>query len=70
MIDRPALPRTTAHALTLLLAGCLAHMPADSDPVHLRIRWRAGFEEAAREAAESGRPLLVCLVAGGIRDSC
>jgi hypothetical protein len=62
--------RTGLAPLSLLLAGCLAHMPADSDPVHLHIRWRSGFEEAAREAAESGRPLLVCLVAGGIQDSC
>ena len=57
-------------ALPLVLAGCLAHMPADHDPAHLRIRWRSGFEEAARQAAESERPLLVCLVAGNILDSC
>ena len=57
-------------ALPLALAGCLAHMPADADPVHLRIRWRPNFEEAAREAACSNRPLLVCLVAGNILDSC
>ena len=62
--------RTGLAALPLLLAGCLAHMPADSDPVHLHIGWRSGFEEAARQAAESGRPLLVCLVSGGIQDSC
>ena len=56
--------------LPLALAGCLAHMPADPDPVHLHIRWRPGFEEAARQAGESGRPLLVCLVAGDLRESC
>jgi hypothetical protein len=62
--------RSGLAALPLLLAGCLAHMPADADPVHLRIRWRSGFDEAAREAACSNRPLLVCLVAGGLQDSC
>ena len=62
--------RSGLAALPLVLAGCLAHMPADADPVHLHIRWRSGLEEAVRQAAESGRPLLVCLVAGGIRNSC
>jgi hypothetical protein len=62
--------RSGLAALPLVLAGCLAHMPADADPVHLRIRWRSGLEEAVRQAAESGRTLLVCLVAGGIQDSC
>jgi hypothetical protein len=62
--------RIGGSALPLALAGCLAHMPADADPVHLHIRWRSGFEAAAREAACSNRPLLVCLVAGNIQDSC
>ena len=62
--------RTTLAALPLLLAGCLAHMPADDDPLHLQAGWRSGFDAAAREAAASGRPLLVCLVAGGLQDSC
>ena len=62
--------RTGLAILPILLAGCLARMPADSDPVHLHIRWRSGFEEAARQAAASDRPLLVCLVAGGIQESC
>lgn len=54
----------------LALAGCLAHMPADSDPAHLHIRWRPDFEDAARQAACSRRPLLVCLVGGDLLDSC
>ncbi|HEX7897984.1 MAG TPA: hypothetical protein VF950_09510 [Planctomycetota bacterium] len=62
--------RTALAFLPLALAGCLAHMPADADPVHLHIRWRSGFEEAARQAAASGKPLLACLVAGNIQDSC
>lgn len=57
-------------AVPLVLAGCLAHMPADDDPAHLHIRWRSGFDQAAQHAAESRKPLLVCLVAGGIQDSC
>jgi len=62
--------RTALAILPMALAGCLAHMPADSDPRHLHIRWRSDFEEAARQAAESERPLLVCLVAGDLLDSC
>ena len=63
--------RIAAAILPLALAGChLAHMPADSDPAHLHVHWRSGYESAAREAAESGRPLLVCLVAGDLLDSC
>lgn len=62
--------RTLLGAWPLLLAGCLAHMPADTDPRHLHIRWRSDFEQAAREAACSRRPLLVCLVAGGLEESC
>lgn len=56
--------------MPLLFAGCLAHMPADQEPTHLRVRWRSGFEAAAREAAELNRPLLVCLVGGDIQDDC
>lgn len=62
--------RIAVRVLPLLLAGCLAHMPADPDPAHLPIGWRPGFDEAARHAAESRRPLLVCLVAGDLLDSC
>lgn len=57
-------------ALPLALAGCLAHMPADKDPVHLHIRWRSDVGEAMRQAVESRRPLLLCLVAGELQDSC
>ena len=56
--------------LPLALAGCLAHMPADPDPVHLHVPWRTDFDAAARDAACSARPLLVCLVAGDLLDSC
>ena len=62
--------RIAAAVLPLALAGCLAHMPADADPVHLHVGWRTDFDAAAREAACSVRPLLVCLVAGDLLDSC
>ena len=56
--------------LPLALAGCLAHMPPDKEPAHLRVEWRVGFEEAAREAAALKRPLLLCLVGGDLKDDC
>jgi hypothetical protein len=57
-------------AVPLALAGCLAHMAPDEDPVHLHVRWKSDFDAAARDAACSARPLLVCLVAGDLLDSC
>jgi hypothetical protein len=62
--------KIATNLLPLVLAGCLAHMPADDDPVHLHIGWRSDFAEAVRKAAELRRPMLVCLVAGGIQESC
>jgi hypothetical protein len=56
--------------LPLVMAGCLTHMPADGDPVHLHINWHASYEEAERAAATSKRPVLVCLIAGDIIEKC
>ncbi len=57
-------------ALTLSLGGCLSHMPPDSDPVHLQISWIESFETARNVAMESGKPLLVVMVAGDIVERC
>jgi len=56
--------------LPLLMAGCLTHMPFDSDPVHLHINWHASYEDAERAAVTSRRPVLLCLIAGDIVEHC
>jgi hypothetical protein len=62
--------RPTLAALALALSGCLSHMPPDGDPAHLHLDWRSDGAEALQAAAETGRPLLLVLVAGDIRERC
>ena len=52
--------------------GCLltTHTPQDMDPVHLGIDWRAGVDEAVRDARETQKPLLFVLAAGDITGPC
>jgi len=52
------------------LAGCLANMPPDDDPVHLRIGWVDDYETARGAAAECRLPILLVMVAGDKLDRC
>ena len=52
------------------LSGCLTHVAAREDSPSRGILWRPDFETAAADAASSGRPLLVVMVAGEFRDAC
>ena len=52
------------------LSGCLTHIAPKEDTVSLGIRWREDFEGARHDAASEGRPLLVVMVAGPLKDKC
>ena len=64
-LGRLALPLAFA-----ALSGCLSQMAAREDSPSLGISWREDFEAASRAAASEGRPLLVVLVAGELKDKC
>ena len=57
-------------AFALLTSGCLSHMPADHNPVHLRIHWAPDFAQAQATASAARKPILVCMVGGDILDQC
>lgn len=62
---------TTLAALACLSsAGCLSHLPASRELAHLNIEWVEDFQTARGIAAEEARPILLVMVAGGIRDLC
>jgi len=54
---------------SLLLGGCLSHMPPARHD-HMRIHWARDFDAATREARRTNRPILACLVAGEIDGLC
>ena len=53
----------------LLLAGCLTHLPP-AGKTHLQIHWQPDYAAAQREAQGTGKPMLVCLIAGEIAGLC
>jgi len=52
------------------LSGCLTRISATENSGSLGIRWREGYEPARDEAVELGRPLLLVMVAGALKDEC
>ena len=66
---RPA-ARLAIPILALALSGCLTHVPPREDSGSLNIRWLESYAAGCRAAAETGRPLLVVLVAGELKDKC
>jgi hypothetical protein len=52
------------------LSGCLTQIAPPDHSASLGIRWREGYEAARDEALELGRPLLLVMVAGELRDRC
>ena len=66
----PPAARLAIPALALALSGCLTHMAAREDSGSLGIRWHGDYAAGCRAAAETGRPLLVVLVAGELKDKC
>lgn len=56
--------------LALSLSGCLTHMAAREDSCSMRIGWQESYEAGRRAAAETGRPMLVVMVAGALQDHC
>ena len=62
--------RLAIPALAFALSGCLTHMAAREDSGSLNIRWLDSYEAGCRAAAESGRPMLLVLVAGALKDDC
>ena len=59
-----------AAGLALALGGCLTHVAPNPDLAHLHIDWLSDYPEAKQVAAETGRPLLLVMVAGDIRERC
>jgi hypothetical protein len=62
--------RLAIPALALALSGCLTHMAAKEDSGSLGIRWLEDYAAGCRAAAETGRPMLLVLVAGELKDKC
>jgi hypothetical protein len=62
--------RLAIPVLALALSGCLTHVPAREDSGSLNIQWLESYEAGCRSAAETGRPMLVVLVAGELKDKC
>jgi hypothetical protein len=62
--------RVAIPILALSLSGCLTHMAAKEDSCSLQIGWRESYDAGRRAAAESGRPMLVVMVAGALQDHC
>jgi hypothetical protein len=58
-----------AAVLAITLTGCITHLPVRTT-THLQIRWWPSFDEAAREAARTQKPLLAVLAAGEIAGLC
>jgi hypothetical protein len=54
---------------SLLLAGCITHLPVRTRE-HLSIPWARSFDDAARRAADERKPLLVLMIAGQIDGLC
>jgi hypothetical protein len=52
------------------LSGCLTQVSPSEDSGSVGILWREGYEAARDEAREMGRPMLVVMVAGALRDKC
>jgi hypothetical protein len=57
-------------ALPLVLSGCLTQIAPKEGSGSLGIHWRESYEVARDEAREEGRPLLVVMVAGALRETC
>ena len=62
--------RFAVPVLALALSGCLTHMPAREDSGSLYIQWLESYDAGCRAAAETGRPMLLVLVAGELKDKC
>jgi len=56
--------------LCAALSGCLTHMTAKEDTRCLIVRWRETFDAARVAAAAEGKPILVDMVAGALREKC
>lgn len=56
--------------LCAALSGCLTHMTAKEDTRCLMVRWEDDFDAACRTAAANGKPILVVMVAGALREKC
>jgi hypothetical protein len=61
--------RAALVAAVIALTGCITHLPVRTR-THLKIAWRAGWDDAAREAARTGKPILALLIAGEIDGLC
>ncbi len=64
----PFRPLLTVLAL-FAASGCITHM-APVNAKHMKIRWQRDFETARAAAQDSGRPMLVTLVAGDLQGLC
>jgi hypothetical protein len=57
-------------AAATLLGGCLTHMPADPRLLHLGVNWQKDYPSLQAEAARTGKPMMICLIAGKIDGAC
>jgi hypothetical protein len=66
----PKLRRLALPLALVALSGCLTHIAPKEDTGSRGIRWREDFDAARRDAASVGRPLLLVMVAGPLKDKC
>jgi len=59
-----------AAAVAASATGCLANLPPDRDPVHLRVHWRESADAAREDAVRMNRPLLFLLIGGDLTERC
>ena len=52
------------------LSGCLTHVSPSEDSGSFGIQWRPTYDSARHDAAEQGRPMLLVMVAGELKDKC
>ena len=56
--------------LCAALSGCLTHMTAKESSLCLMVKWEEDFDAACRAAASNGKPILLVMVAGALREKC
>ncbi len=61
--------RSSLALVALTATACLSHLPPAGHK-HLAVNWQPSYAAAQAEAQRTGKPMLVCLVAGELDGLC